>query len=75
MSLAMRLSPRVNQDTLDRATLAGWRFRTFFGGRGVVSLIPPAGRHRAVERESHDEQQAGEPGGVLDLRVLDTKAS
>jgi hypothetical protein len=47
----------------------------FFGGSGIGLGIPPSGGDGKVERQSHDQQQAGEAFGMLDLGILDAETA
>src|SRR4051812_21483229 len=68
-----RRRPRVNQESLPRASLAGWRSGRFFGRGWIVGLVPHAGRDRPIEGESHDQYQAGETVGIAQMGLLETK--
>ena len=70
-----RRRPRVNQESLPRASLAGWRSGCFFGGDWIVSLVPHAGRDRPIEGESHDQDQAGETVGIAQMGLLEAKTA
>jgi hypothetical protein len=45
----------------------------FFGGDWVVGLIPHAGRDRPVKGQRHDQDQAGEAVGILDMGLFEAK--
>lgn len=60
MSLAIRRRPRVNQETLERATLAGWRVKCFFR-RGWGGELRPIALSRRRYRERAPSPRAGEP--------------
>src|ERR1700753_864316 len=45
----------------------------FFGGDWIVDLVPHAGRDRPVKGQRHDQDQAGEAIGILDMGLFEAK--
>ena len=45
----------------------------FFGGNWIIDLVPHPGRDRPIEGKRHNQDQAGEAVGILDMGLFEAK--
>src|SRR3954447_119316 len=67
--------PRLKSEVRLRRRLRGWRAGTFFVGRGAVDGVPHAGRDGPEEGQRHDQEQALQALGALDVAVFQAEAA